>query len=282
VSIDLHTHSTASDGTDSPAELVRTAWAAGVTVLGLTDHDTTGGWKAAADSLPEGMTLVPGAELSCEYQPPTGNVIPLHLLAYLFDPAEPGLLAEMDSICVDRINRAERMVALMEADGLPVTWRDVEVIAGGGTVGRPHIARALVDAGVVPSVDAAFAGPISSRSRYYVGKADIPVLDAIRLVRAAGGVCVFGHPMRRGRQVGDAGIAAMAAAGLRGIEVDHPDHDEAARLHLGNVAKELDLVALGSSDYHGSNKRTLIAACTTRPDQFEELVDPVRQRLVDG
>jgi predicted metal-dependent phosphoesterase TrpH len=188
----------------------------------------------------------------------------------------------MDAICVDRINRAERMVGLMETDGLPITWRDVELMAAGGTVGRPHIARALVDAGVVPSVDAAFAGPISSRSPYYVGKADMPVLEAIELVRSAGGVCVFAHPMRRGRQVGDAGIAAMAAAGLRGIEVDHPDHDEAARLHLGGIAKELDLVALGSSDYHGSNKRTPIAACTTRPDQFDELVDPVRERLVRG
>lgn len=282
MSIDLHTHSTASDGTDSPSDLVRAAWAASVTVLGLTDHDTTGGWDEAARSLPGGMTLVPGAELSCEYQPDSGAAIPLHLLAYLFDPLEPALRAQMDSICVDRIGRATRMVGLMEADGVPITWREVELVAAGGTVGRPHIARALVAAGVVPSVDAAFAGPISSRSPYYVGKADIPVLTAIGLVRAAGGVCVFAHPLRRGRQVGDDGIAAMAAAGLRGIELNHPDHDDAARAHLSGLAKELDLVTTGSSDYHGTNKRTSIAADTTTTEQFERLVAPVRDRLIVG
>ena len=280
MSIDLHTHSTASDGTDSPAAVVAAAWAAGVRILGLTDHDATGGWTKAAEGLPTGMTLVPGAELSTEYHPPTGVVIPMHLLAYLFDPDEPALRARMDGICVDRIGRAEQMVGLMEADGLPVTWREVEAVADGGTVGRPHIARALVNAGVVASVDAAFAGPISSRSPYYVGKADIPVFEAIDLVTGAGGVCVFAHPLRRGRQVDDNGVARMAEAGLRGIEVDHPDHDEAARRHLRGLAGDLGLVATGSSDYHGTNKRTPIAACTTAPDQFEALVDPVRDRLV--
>lgn len=283
MSIDLHTHSTASDGTDAPADVVVIARQAGVDTIALTDHDTTAGWAAAAARLVPGMTLVPGAEISCAYDDHSGQPpIALHLLSYLFDPQHPELAASLDAVCTDRLERAERMVDLMAADGMPVTWAAVTALAEGGTVGRPHLARALVQAGVVPSVDAAFAGPISSRSRYYIAKADIPVLAAIGLVRAAGGVCVFAHPLRRGRQVSDDGIAAMAAAGLRGIEVDHPDHDPAARAHLAGVASDLGLVRTGSSDYHGSNKSTPIAACVTDRGQFEALVDPARGRLVHG
>ena len=245
MSIDLHTIPPLPTVRIHPRNWSHAAWQAGVRTLGLTDHDATGGWRSAAASLPSGMTLVPGAELSCEYQPADDVVIPLHLLGYLFDPDEPRLRARMAAICRDRIGRAERMVELMEADGVPITWTDVEAVAAGGTVGRPHIARALVAAGVVRSVDAAFAGPINSRSRYYVGKADIPVLEAITLVGAAGGVCVFAHPLRRGRQVDDDGVALMAQAGLRGIELFHPDHDEDDRRHLSGLARELDLVTLG-------------------------------------
>jgi predicted metal-dependent phosphoesterase TrpH len=280
VPIDLHIHSTASDGTDDPVALVEHAHAAGIDTIGLTDHDATGGWAAATAALRPGMTLVPGAELSCEYQPADGPAIPMHLLAYLFDPDEPRLRERMDSLCSARVGRAEQMVDRMEADGLPITWGDVRSVAAGGTVGRPHIARALVSAGVVDSVDAAFAGPINSRSPYYVGKPDIPVFEAIDLVRGAGGVCVFAHPLRRGRQVDDHGIVRMAAAGLRGIEVDHPDHDAAARIHLAAIAGDLGLITTGSSDYHGTNKRTRIGACTTDPDAFAALVDPVRGRLL--
>jgi predicted metal-dependent phosphoesterase TrpH len=141
-------------------------------------------------------------------------------------------------------------------------------------VGRPHVARALVEAGVVDSVDHAFATLLHHRSPYYVAKADTDVLEGIALVRAAGGVPVFAHGLatRRGRVVGDEAIATMAAAGLLGLEVDHPDHDPDERAHLRGLAGELGLLVTGSSDYHGSNKTTPIAACTTAPDQFEALL----------
>ncbi|MEP6853734.1 MAG: PHP domain-containing protein [bacterium] len=280
MSIDLHTHSTASDGTDTPAELVRAAQRAGVDILAITDHDTTAGWDAAQRALPAGMTLVRGAEISCVYRGSETDRVALHLLAYLFDNGGSPLTEALDDVCSDRVTRARAMVARMEEDGLPIDWPTVDALAAGGTVGRPHLARALVLAGYVPSVDAAFAGPVGSASPYYVPKADIPVLDAIAMVRASGGVCVFAHPLRRGRHVGDEGIAEMAAAGLRGLEVDHPDHDAAAREHLAGVAAELGLVRTGSSDYHGTNKTTAIAACTTTPPDFAALVEPVRQRLL--
>jgi predicted metal-dependent phosphoesterase TrpH len=271
--IDLHTHSTASDGTDSPTALIRVAGAAGVDVVAITDHDTTRGWEEAATALRPGMTLVPGAEISCQFERTGQPPIAMHLLAYLFDAGNQPLAQRLDGLCLDRLERAERMVDLMADDGVPVSWVQIRDAAGGGTIGRPHLARALVAAGIVDSVDAAFAGPLSWRSPYYVPKGDIPVLEAISLVRAAGGVCVFAHPRRRGRQVDDAGIADLAAAGLHGIEVDHPDHDQQARLELAAMAADLGLVRTGSSDYHGTNKSTPIAACTTEPEEFLALVD---------
>ena len=271
--IDLHTHSTASDGTDSPAELVRLAAVAGLGVVAITDHDTTRGWAQAATALRPGMTLVPGAEISCQFERAGQPTIPMHLLAYLFDAANVELDQRLTGLCDDRVERAQRMVQLMADDGISVSWPEIRDAAGGGTIGRPHLARALVAAGVVDSVNAAFAGPLSWRSPYYVVKGDIPVLETISLVRAAGGVCVFAHPRRRGRHVDDEGIAELAAAGLHGIEVDHPDHDPQARLELGALAVDLGLVRTGSSDYHGTNKSTVIGACTTAPEEFLALVD---------
>jgi predicted metal-dependent phosphoesterase TrpH len=273
VRIDLHTHSTASDGTDSPAELVVAAHASGLDVVAITDHDTTGGWAGARDAVPAGLTLVTGAEFSCVYQGAQRR-ISLHLLGYLFDPDHVGLRAERVRLRSERLARAEQMVSRMVADGLPVSWDQVVAFADGGVVGRPHIGRALVAAGVVPDVDAAFAGPLSNRSKYYLGTPDTDVFTAIELVRAAGGVPVFAHPLarRRGRVVDDEVIVALAQAGLAGLEVDHPDHDLADRAHLAGLANDLGLVRTGSSDYHGTNKQTRLGACTTAPDQYDRLV----------
>jgi predicted metal-dependent phosphoesterase TrpH len=274
--IDLHTHSTASDGTDSPAQLVAAAHAAEVDVLAITDHDTTGGWEAAAAALPSGMRLVRGAEFSCVS--PTGRderPVSIHVLGYLFDPTHEAIVAEQSRLRDERVSRLERITQRMAEDGYPVDVESVFALVPDGTsAGRPHLARALVAAGVVGSVNEAFAKLLHNSSRYYVPKADTPVERAIEMVRAAGGVTVFAHPLarRRGRVVEPSVIADLAAVGLGGVEVDHPDHAPADRELLRDLAKEHDLVVTGSSDYHGTNKSTPVGAETTAPDALQALV----------
>ncbi|MCU1655971.1 MAG: hypothetical protein JWO57_627 [Pseudonocardiales bacterium] len=272
--IDLHTHTAASDGTDSPSELVAAAVAAGLDVVAVTDHDTTGGWAEALAARPDRLTIVPGAEFSCFHVEPDGRLISLHLLGYLFDPDHAELRAERARLRDSRLSRGRRIVENLAADGYAVTWERVSELARGGTVGRPHIGRALVEAGVVPDVDAAFTHLLSSRQKYYVRKDDMPVLDAVRLIRAAGGLPVFAHPFahRRGPVVGDDVVAAMTEAGLVGLEVDHPDHDADDRAKVAALARELGLIGTGSSDYHGTNKVTRLGACTTRPEAYERLL----------
>ncbi|MEU3978564.1 PHP domain-containing protein [Streptomyces sp. NPDC026672] len=267
--IDLHCHSTASDGTDTPAELVRNAAAAGLDVVALTDHDTSRGYAEAVAALPEGLTLVTGAELSCRV-----DGVSMHLLAYLFDPEEPALLAERELVRDDRVPRARAMVAKLNELGVPVTWEQVDRIAAGGSVGRPHVASALVDLGVVPTVGDAFTQEwLADGGRAYVPKHETDPFEAIRLVKAAGGVTVFAHPAaaKRGRTVPESAIAEMAAAGLDGIEVDHTDHDADARTRLRGLAAELGLLVTGSSDYHGSRKTVTLGACTTDPEVYGEI-----------
>ncbi|MET9834089.1 PHP domain-containing protein [Streptomyces sp. NPDC006385] len=267
--IDLHTHSTASDGTDTPAELVRRAAAAGLDVVALTDHDTTRGHAEAIAALPDGLTLVTGAELSCRI-----DGISMHMLAYLFDPEEPALLAERELVRDDRVPRAKGMIAKLNALGVPVTWEQVLRIAGDGSVGRPHVASALVELGVVPTVGDAFTQDwLADGGRAFVEKHETDPFEAIRLIKAAGGVAVFAHPAasKRGRTVPESAIAAMAAAGLDGIEVDHMDHDPDARARLRGLAKELGLLTTGSSDYHGSRKTCVLGEYTTDPEVYGEI-----------
>ncbi|MBC2868175.1 PHP domain-containing protein [Streptomyces mexicanus] len=267
--IDLHTHSTASDGTDTPAELVRNAAAAGLDVVALTDHDTTRGHDEARAALPAGLTLVTGAELSCRL-----DGVSMHLLAYLFDPTEPALLAERELVRDDRVPRAKAMIAKLNALGVPVTWEQVARIAGDGSVGRPHVASALVELGVVPTVSDAFTDQwLADGGRAYVEKHETDPFEAIRLVKGAGGVCVFAHPAaaKRGRTVPESAIAEMAAAGLDGIEVDHMDHDPDTRARLRGLAKDLGLLVTGSSDYHGSRKTVSLGAFTTDPEVYGEI-----------
>ncbi|HEY0359842.1 MAG TPA: PHP domain-containing protein [Mycobacteriales bacterium] len=274
--IDLHTHSTASDGTTSPADLVRTAAGAGLDVVALTDHDTTAGWAEAAGALPPGLTLIPGAELSCVWTGPDGRSIGMHLLAYLFDPAEPVLRAERARVRDGRVLRARRMVELMRADGHPVRWDDVLAESAGGPVGRPHVARALVRHRLVEDVAAAFTPEwIGRGGRYRVAKPDTEVCAAIRMVRSAGGVPVVAHPLAaaRGAVVPAEAYAAMAAAGLAGLEADHLDHDAAARRRAREIAADHGLLVTGSSDFHGTNKAVALGAETTDPAVYEQLLD---------
>jgi predicted metal-dependent phosphoesterase TrpH len=277
VRIDLHTHSSASDGTDSPAELVLNAAAAGLDVVALTDHDTVSGYAEAIAALDDrrlagsGLTLVTGAELSCVV-----GGISMHLLAYLFDPEEPEFARERELVHTDRFRRAEVMVERCRALGAPITWEQVLRIAGDGSVGRPHVASALVEAGVVADIDSAFTGQwLANGGRADVRKQELDPFEAVRLVRAAGGVPVFAHPgaVKRGRTVSEQVITELAAAGLAGLEVDHIDHDEPTRARLRDLAAGLGLLATGSSDYHGSRKTVRLGANTTAPGVYEALVD---------
>lgn len=281
--IDLHTHSSASDGTDSPGHLMRIAGAAGLDVVAITDHDTTGGWDEAVATRPAGLTVVPGVEISCVHHSGERR-ISLHLLAYLVDRHDPELAAEWHRLRVSRVARAQTMVERLVEDGYPISWPQVHGFAAGGTVGRPHIGRALVASGVVPDVNTAFAQLLSSRQRYYERKADTDVFRAIRLVRRAGGLPVFAHPIarRRGPVVSDETIAELAEAGLVGLEVMHPDHDPADRAHAAGLARELGLLGTGSSDYHGTNKSTPIGVCRTATEVYERLIaHPTAIRPVD-
>ncbi|MGH3738490.1 MAG: PHP domain-containing protein [Micromonosporaceae bacterium] len=270
--IDLHAHSTISDGTSTPAELVAEAAAAGLDVVALTDHDSTAGWTPARESLPPGLTLLPGLELSCRWYGP-GRPIGLHLLGYLVDPRHPGLATELRRILRARATRAERMVGLLRADGIDVTWEEVRGYAAGGVVGRPHLAQALVARGLVDSVSAAFASEWLGE-RYRVPKQDVEVFRGLRLIRDAGGVPVFAHPKahRRGPIVPDELIGELADAGLFGIEGDHIDHGPTEREHVRRLAAELGLVVTGSSDYHGRNKMVRLGEHTTAPEAYHRIV----------
>jgi 3',5'-nucleoside bisphosphate phosphatase len=268
VRADLHSHSTASDGTCLPAEVMRRARAAGLDVIALTDHDTVAGHDAARAALPPGLTLVPGMELSCRMD---GHSV--HLLSYLFDPADPELAAETARIRASRVRRAQEMVERLAELGAPVTWDQVSALAAGGVVGRPHIARALAEAGVIDSPDQAF-GPdwIGPGGRAYVSRYALDPARAIALVRAAGGVTVLAHPRARGWLMPDDVIAGLADAGLSGIEVWHPDQDHDQRMQLQALAARLGLLASGGSDDHGELTGYRISSDTIAPDAYERLI----------
>ncbi|MFR9674316.1 PHP domain-containing protein [Streptomyces sp. TR06-5] len=269
--IDLHTHSAASDGTDTPAELVRNAAAAGLDAVALTDHDTVAGHDEALAALPSGLTLVTGIELSCRL-----DGIPLHMLGYLFDPEEPELARERELVRDDRVPRAKAMVGKLRDLGVPVTWERVAEIAGDGAVGRPHIASAMVELGVVETVTDAFTSDwIANDGRAYVDKHELNPFDAVRLIKSAGGVAVFAHPLavKRGECLPESAIGELARAGLDGLEADHMDHDLATRTRLHGMAAELGLFATGSSDYHGSRKTCVLGEHTTHPDAYAQIVE---------
>ncbi|AIG79641.1 MULTISPECIES: PHP domain-containing protein [Amycolatopsis] len=274
--IDLHAHSTASDGTDSPAGLVAAAAKAGLDVVAITDHDTTAGWAPAAEALPPGLTLVPGAELSTiSVDPVTGRHISVHLLAYLFDPESAAVVAEQTRLRSERRWRLRVMAERMAADGLPVDPDEVmSLLPEDGSAGRPHLAQALVRAGVVSSVNEAFASYLGNGSGYFVARQDTLVEDAIDMIAEAGGVTVIAHPFAytRGATISVDVLAGLAEHGLTGVEVDHPNHDEETRVRLHGLAGELGLVRTGSSDYHGTNKTIDLGDETTDPLALEELV----------
>src|ERR1700716_1595588 len=274
--IDLHTHSTASDGTDTPAGLVDAAARAGLDVVAITDHDTTAGWAQAAEALPPGLMLVPGAELSAiSVDPRTGRHVSVHLLACLFDPLSAALVTEQSRLRAERRLRLRAMAQRMADDGFPIAAHEVmAALPVDAPAGRPHLAQALVRAGKVADVNQAFAEYLGNGRGYYLPRQDTPVEAAIEMIADAGGVTVIAHPFAysRGATVTPEVLAELAERGLTGVEVDHPNHDEATRAELRGLARELGMVQTGSSDYHGTNKTIAIGAETTDPEQFEALV----------
>ncbi|MEO5711429.1 MAG: PHP domain-containing protein [Nocardioidaceae bacterium] len=272
--IDLHTHSHRSDGTESPTELVRRAHEHGIDVLGLTDHDTTEGWQEAADVASRlDLTLVRGIEVSCTFE---GYGV--HLLAYLPDPTHPPLATELRRVLDGRNSRLPATLERLRAIGIDIDVQDVRRVAGEtAAMGRPHVADALVALGVVTDRNEAFNRYLGPQGPAYVHRYAADLEDMIGTVADSGGVTVVAHPWasRHDHSALDAaGLARLQTAGLAGIEVDHEDHDAATREQLRAIAVDLDLIATGSSDYHGLGKVGHDLGCnTTAPDQLERLLD---------
>jgi predicted metal-dependent phosphoesterase TrpH len=261
--IDLHTHSSVSDGTETPTELVEAAVAAGLGTVAITDHDSTAGWaEAFAAASSTGLTVIPGMELSTNLGPAS-----VHMLAYLFDPEDATIAAETARIRDGRLHRAERIVERIAVD-YSITWDDVLAQSvDGGTLGRPHIADALVAKGLVSDRSAAFESILHWRSGYYEKYYAPSPLDGVRMIVAAGGVPVLAHPATRGRYrvIEERVIAELVDAGLFGLEIHHRDNTEDGKVRLRELAAKYDLVITGSSDYHGEGKPNRLAENTTEP-----------------
>jgi 3',5'-nucleoside bisphosphate phosphatase len=270
VPIDLHTHSSVSDGTESPAGVMRSASRAGLGTVALTDHDSTAGWAEAAATARElGIAFVPGIEFSTRL-----GWKSVHLLGYLFDPLDEGIVAETARIREARLTRAEAMVARLAVD-YDLSWDDVLAhTAPGASVGRPHIADALVSRGHAPSRSAAFETLLHPRAGYYEPLYAPSPLDGVRLVRAAGGVPVLAHPATRGRDriIEEDYIARLVDAGLFGLELDHRENTEDGKAALRELAATYGLVLTGSSDYHGAGKPNRLGENTTDPAVLDAIV----------
>lgn len=269
--VDLHTHSSVSDGTETPAELVRAAAVAGLGTVALTDHDSTAGWADAAVAAAEvGVTLIPGMELSTRVE-----FASVHMLGYLFDPANEALVAETERIRSGRLRRAADMVRRIGED-YDITWDDVMAQAtAGATVGRPHIADALVARGFAPDRSAAFAGILHWRGGYYQPHYAPEPLTGVRLIREAGGVPVLAHPGTggRGRVIPEQRLARLVDAGLFGLEIDHRENTQDGKLRLHELAAKYGLAITGSSDYHGSGKPNRLGENTTSPDVLDRIIE---------
>lgn len=266
---DLHTHSSCSDGTNTPAQNVALAAERGLAGIGVTDHDTTAGLEEAfAAAEGTGVEVVPGIEFSAEYDGAS-----LHVLAYWIDPAHAGLREELQRLTDTRFRRGEMMVEKLQGLGYEISFDRVRAIAGGDLIARPHIAKAMVEAGIVANEKEAFDRFISDGGIAYVPKHALHPLDALALISAAGGVCVLAHPgMWKGEgSVPDELIASMAEGGMVGLEVDHPDQDPAQRAHYREMAEHLDLVATGASDCHGERYGYRMGCETTDAERFAEL-----------
>lgn len=268
--IDLHTHSLASDGTDTPGELINKAHARGISVLGLMDHDTVAGWDEAIQYLRPGMSLVLGSEISCQ----TLDGTSVHMLGMLFDRENTALAEVLSTTRDNRLTRMNRIIARLNEAGFEITIEDVLAqLAPGATLGRPHLADALIAKKIVASRDEAFTELLHNNSKYYISHYSPTPEDAIKLIKQAGGVAVIAHPLAslRGRTVSIDSFKSMVEAGLDGIEISHRDQSEDERQLLREVVEQYGIIATGSSDYHGNGKLNELAEFTTTPEDFEAL-----------
>ena len=277
--IDLHTHTTASDGTDSPAALVNKAHSAGITTLAITDHDSTSGWGEAVTALRPSLSLVLGAEISTL----TLDGISVHMLGLLFDGQDKNMQNMLAESRDTRIPRMRKMIELLAADGINISIEDVMAATPvGATLGRPHLADALVRNKVVASRDEAFIELLHNGSKYYVSHAAPTPEAAIHQINQAGGVAVIAHPFasRRGEIISADTFKHLVSAGLHGIEVNHRDHSQSEREQLAEIADQLGLVKTGSSDYHGNGKLNELGEHLTDPEQWASLESLASARRV--
>ena len=282
--IDLHTHSNASDGTDSPSELIEKAISKGLDVIALTDHDTVAGWNEAVSALKSHQSnsrleLVLGSEVSCQDSDGTS----IHMLGLLFDQNYSPLLTEFEKTRENRVTRMSRIINRLNEAGIEITIEEVNAQRrGDATLGRPHLADALVARGHVASREEAFNIFLHNGSKFYINHYSPSPEVAIRLIKEAGGVAIIAHPLasRSGRKIELETLNRLIDAGLDGIEVDHRDHNEMERSELMRLAIEHDLVVTGSSDYHGTGKLNQLAEFTTHPQQWEKLEAKAKARRV--
>ena len=269
--IDLHTHSSVSDGTETPAQLMRAAVVAGLGAIALTDHDSTAGWQEArAAASGTGLIVIPGMELSTR-----SGWRSVHVLAYLFNPSDAGIVRETARIREARLRRAESIVERLALD-YDISWRDVlEQTTVGATVGRPHIADALVARGHVPNRSAAFESILHPRTGYFEPHYAPDPLDGVKLIVAAGGVPVLAHPATRGADdvIPESRIKSLVDAGLFGLEVDHRDNTAAGKGRLREIAQKFGLELTGSSDYHGAGKPNRLAENSTAPGVLDKIIE---------
>ncbi|MFN2557001.1 MAG: PHP domain-containing protein [Nitriliruptorales bacterium] len=267
---DLHTHTTFSDGTTTPATNVELALQAGLEGLGVTDHDTTDAWHLAqAAAAGTALEIVPGVELSAELD--GGSV---HVLGYWFDPTHSALSAEMDRLRDERVRRGEQIVDRFNELGIPISMRRVREIAGEAPIGRPHIASAVVEIGAARDANEVFERWLYDGGPAYVPKYAVDPVTCVQLLVDAGGAAVLAHPGLYGPD--DAGLGpevvdAMAAAGLSGIEAEHPDHGPEQRALYRDLARGLDLVVTAGSDFHGDRKDLSLGEVTTSRRELDRL-----------